>query len=51
MPHPVTTSDPHRRQRHVLQAVATFEFFKGIFVLFVGFFALALVHKDVWLYA
>jgi len=51
MPDPAAKSDPHRRQRHVLQAVAMFEFFKGIFVLFVGFCALALVHKDVWLYA
>ncbi len=41
----------HHRQRRVLQAVATFEFFKGIFVLVMGFCALALVHKDVWLYA
>lgn len=42
---------PHPRQRRVLQAVATFEFFKGIFVMLMGFCALALVHKDVWLYA
>ena len=28
-----------------------FEFFKGIFVVLMGFCALALVHKDVWLYA
>lgn len=41
----------HRRQRRVLQAVAAFEFFKGIFVMLIGFCALALVHKDVWLYA
>jgi uncharacterized membrane protein (DUF2068 family) len=41
----------HRRQRRVLQAVAAFEFFKGIFVLVMGFCALALVHKDIWLYA
>jgi uncharacterized membrane protein (DUF2068 family) len=41
----------HRRQRQVLKAVATFEFFKGVFVLVMGFCALALVHKDVWLYA
>jgi len=46
-----TKPDPHRRQRHVLQAVAMFEFFKGIFVVLMGFCALALVHKDVWLYA
>ena len=41
----------HRRQRRVLQAVATFEFLKGVFVMLMGFCALALVHKDVWLYA
>ena len=41
----------HRRQRRVLQAVAMFEFFKGCFVILMGFCALALVHKDVWLYA
>ncbi len=41
----------HRRQQRVLQAVAAFEFFKGIFVLVMGFCALALVHKDIWLYA
>jgi len=28
-----------------------FEFFKGIFVVVMGVCALALVHKDVWLYA
>src|ERR1700684_404837 len=43
--------DPHRRQRQVLRAVAAFELFKGIFVLLMGICALALVHKDVWLYA
>ena len=41
----------HRRQQRVLQAVAAFEFFKGIFVLVMGFCALALVHRDIWLYA
>jgi len=43
--------DPHRRQRQVLRAVATFEFCKGVFVVLMGLCALALVHKDVWLYA
>jgi uncharacterized membrane protein (DUF2068 family) len=46
-----TKPDPHRRQRQVLRAVAAFELFKGIFVLLMGICALALVHKDVWLYA
>jgi len=43
--------DPHRRQRRVLRAVASFEFFKGIFVVVMGVCALALVHKDTWLIA
>jgi uncharacterized membrane protein (DUF2068 family) len=43
--------DAHRRRRRVLQAVAMFEFFKGTFVVLMGLCALALVHKDVWLYA
>ncbi|HET6181501.1 MAG TPA: DUF2127 domain-containing protein [Candidatus Sulfotelmatobacter sp.] len=46
-----TKSDPHRRQRRVLRAVALFEFFKGSFVVIMGVCALALVHKDAWLYA
>src|SRR5258708_25931898 len=50
MPHAVTTP-ALRRQRQVLRAVALFEFFKGTFVMLMGFCALALVHKDVWLYA
>jgi len=48
---PGTKSDAHRRQRRVLRAVAAFEFFKGCFVLVLGFCALALLHKDVWRYA
>lgn len=47
----VATQDPHRRQRHVLQAVAAVEFFKGVFVLVMGICALLLLHKDAWLYA
>jgi len=46
-----TSPNPHRAQHRVLQAVALFEFFKGSFVIVMGFCALALVHKDVWLYA
>lgn len=49
--HVATKPASHNRQRRVLQAVGTFEFFKGAFVLLMGFCALALVHKDVWLYA
>lgn len=41
----------HRRQRQVLKAVATLEFLKGMFVFLMGICALALVHKDAWLYA
>src|SRR5271169_1337518 len=48
---PATKPDPHRRQRQVLRAVAAFEFFKGSFVVVMGVCALALVHRDVWLYA
>jgi uncharacterized membrane protein (DUF2068 family) len=46
-----TKTNPHRRQRQVLQAVAVFELLKGVFILLMGLCALALVHKDVWLYA
>lgn len=41
----------HRRQRRLLRAVATFECFKGIFVVLMGLCAIALVHKDAWLVA
>jgi uncharacterized membrane protein (DUF2068 family) len=51
MRQPGTKPDPHRRQRRVLRAVAMFEFFKGCFVVLMGLCALALVHRDVWLYA
>ena len=45
------TPEPPRRQRQVLQTVATLEFIKGIFVTLMGICALLLVHKDAWLYA
>jgi uncharacterized membrane protein (DUF2068 family) len=48
---PFAKSDAHRRRRRLLRAVASIEFIKGAFVLLMGFCALALVHKDVWLYA
>ncbi len=35
----------------MLRAVALFEFCKGIFVVVMGFCALALIHKDLWWYA
>jgi len=35
----------------MLRAVAAFEFSKGIFVVVMGFCAIALVHKDAWLIA
>ena len=44
-------SDRQRRQRQLLRAVAFFEFFKGSFVVVMGVCAIALVHRDVWLYA
>lgn len=45
------TPEPPRRQRRVLQTVATLEFSKGVFVTLMGICALLLVHKDAWLYA
>jgi uncharacterized membrane protein (DUF2068 family) len=51
MRQPGNKVDRHRRQRRVLRAVASFEFTKGIFVVVMGFCAIALVHKDVWLIA
>ncbi len=50
MRQPGTKSDPHTRQKRMLRAVALFEFCKGIFVVLMGLSALALVHRDVWLY-
>ena len=52
MPQYQPPTDRHRRrERHVLRAVASFEFFKGVFVIIMGICALALVHKDTWLLA
>jgi len=48
---PGNKSARYRRRRRVLRAVASFEFAKGVFVVLMGFCALALVHKDVWLIA
>jgi uncharacterized membrane protein (DUF2068 family) len=48
---PGKKSARHRRQRRMLRAVASFEFAKGVFVVLMGFCALALVHKDVWVIA
>lgn len=45
------THDRHRNQRRVLRAVASLEFFKGVFVMIMGICALALVHRDSWLIA
>src|ERR1700733_662627 len=38
-------------QRRILRLVASFEFFKGVFVLLIGLSALLLVHKDAWVIA
>lgn len=46
-----TTSDPYLAQRRLLRAVALFELVKGISVALMGFCALILVHKDLWLLA
>ena len=51
MSEPGAKSDPHLRQRSLLRAVASLEFFKGIFVALMGLCAILLVHKDAWLYA
>src|SRR5215470_10659928 len=44
-------TDRHITQRRMLRAVASLEFFKGVFVVLMGICALALVHKDTWLIA
>jgi uncharacterized membrane protein (DUF2068 family) len=51
MPQSGDKFETHRRQRRVLRAVAMFEFCKGIFVMLMGLCAIALVRRDVWLYA
>lgn len=51
MRHFLKSGDPHRSQRRLLRAVATFEFFKGVFVVLMGVCALSLLHKDTWLIA
>jgi uncharacterized membrane protein (DUF2068 family) len=45
------TSKPHFDQRRMLRAVALFELIKGSSVALMGFCALILVHKDLWLLA
>ena len=51
MHQPATKLALRRNQRRLLQAVGTLEFCKGVFVVLMGLCALALVHKDAWLYA
>ncbi|MGA7905836.1 MAG: DUF2127 domain-containing protein [Candidatus Sulfotelmatobacter sp.] len=51
MPSSGTKSDPHRRERQALRAVASFEFAKGVFVLLIGLSALLLIRQDVWVIA
>jgi len=46
-----TTDLHHVHQRRVLRAVATLEFSKGVFVVIMGFCAMALLHQDTWLIA
>jgi uncharacterized membrane protein (DUF2068 family) len=48
---PAKRIDLHRAQKNLLRAVATVEFVKGVFVLFVGIIAILLLHKDVWVIA
>jgi uncharacterized membrane protein (DUF2068 family) len=47
----VTKIDSPRAQKNLLRLVALFEFFKGVFVLLIGFIALLLLHKDEWVIA
>jgi uncharacterized membrane protein (DUF2068 family) len=51
MSEPGAKSDSHLRQRSLLRAIASLEFFKGIFVALMGLCAILLVHKDAWWYA
>ncbi len=52
MRHDLTPADLHHlHQRHVLRAVATVEFSKGVFVVIMAFCALALLHRDTWVIA
>jgi uncharacterized membrane protein (DUF2068 family) len=51
MSEPGAKSDSHLRQRRLLRAIASLEFFKGIFVALMGLCAILLVHKDAWWYA
>ena len=46
-----TTFDRQRARKNLLRAVATVEFVKGVFVLFLGVVAILLLHKDVWVIA
>jgi uncharacterized membrane protein (DUF2068 family) len=45
---PATKIDLQAAHKRVLQAVASLEFVKGVFVLLMGICALLLVHKDAW---
>jgi len=51
MRHFANSTDRHLAQRRMLRAVASFECFKGVFVVLMGVCALALVHQDTWLIA
>ena len=51
MSSPATKSGLRPTQRRILRLVASFEFFKGIFVLLIGLSAILLVHKDAWVLA
>jgi uncharacterized membrane protein (DUF2068 family) len=45
---PATKIDSQVAHKRVLQAVASLEFVKGVFVLLMGICAILLVHKDAW---
>jgi uncharacterized membrane protein (DUF2068 family) len=48
---PATKIDLHRAQKNLLRAVASIEFIKGIFAVFIGVVAILLLHKDTWVMA
>jgi uncharacterized membrane protein (DUF2068 family) len=51
MASPVKKPGLRPAQRRILRLVASFEFFKGSFVLLIGLSAILLVHKDAWVIA
>ena len=48
---PRTKIDHHRARRNLLRAIASVEFVKGVFAVFVAVVAILLLHKDTWVMA